>query len=153
MSALVVVPCLPVGRAEIAEARRALAGQARLGLSDETIARGLWLARTLPAVLDVMADAGMMRCAFAGLDIAAAATTSTAPLSLVAWRRDDEPVVEALVLRDDDLAARLFEEAVFHLLIGLRRPKTRRAAFDPDDDDDPVVHLQRFSFGARGKTS
>jgi hypothetical protein len=153
MSALVVVPCLPVGRAEIAEARRALAGQARLGLSDATIARGLWVARAMPAVLDVMGASGLLHCGFAGVDVAAAPTASTAPLSLVAWRRDEEPVVEALALHDDDLAQRRFEEPICHLLVGLRRPKNRRAPTDLHDDDDPVIRLQRFSFGARGKTS
>lgn len=153
--ALVVIPCLPVGRAELAEARRALAGQGRSGLSDEAIARVLWTARAIPAVVEVMVEADAGALEFAGLDVDHAPMTSRGPLSLVAWRRDDELVVEVLVLRDDDLAQRTFDNAVCRLMVGLRRPPIRPLPVGDDDvtAEDNVIRLQRFSFGARGKTS
>jgi hypothetical protein len=154
--ALVVIPCLPVGRAELAEARRALAGQGRGGLADEAVARLLWTARAIPAVVEIMVEAGAGALEFAGLDVDRAPTTSRGPLSLVAWRRDDELVIEVLVLRDDDLAQRAFDNAVCRLMVGLRRPLIRPQAAGDDNDitaEDNVIRLQRFSFGARGKTS
>ncbi len=153
--ALVVIPCLPVGRAEIAEARRALAGQGRSGLTDDVIARMLWTARALPAVIDVLADSDAGALDFAGIDIEQAPTTSRSPLSVLAWRRDDELVVEVLVLRDEDLEQRAFDGAVCRLMVGLRRPPIRPLPGSDDDvtAEDNVIRLQRFSFGARGKTS
>lgn len=153
--ALVIIPCLPVGRAEIAEARRALAGQGRGGLSDDAIARALWTTRALPAVIDVLADSDAGALDFAGIDIEHAPTTSRSPLSVLAWRRDDELVVEVLVLRDDELEQRAFDGAVCHLMVGLRRPPIRPLPGSDDDvtAEDNAIRLQRFSFGARGKTS
>jgi hypothetical protein len=152
---LVVIPCLPVGRAELAEARRALAGQGRSGLSDDAIARGLWTARALPAIVEVLVDSDAGALDFAGIDVEPAPTTSRSPLSLLAWRRDDELVIEVLVLHDDDLARRAFDNAVCRLMVGLRRPPIRPLPGGDDDvtAEDNVIRLQRFSFGARGKTS
>lgn len=153
--ALVVIPCLPVGRAELAEARRALAGQGRNGLSDDAIARALWTARALPAVVEVLVESDAGALDFAGIDVEHAPTTSRSPLSVLAWRRDDELVVEVLILRDDDLAQRTFDNAVCRLMVGLRRPPIRPLPGGDDDvtAEDNVIRLQRFSFGARGKTS
>lgn len=152
---LVVIPCLPVGRAELAEARRALAGQGRNGLTDEMLARGLWTARALPAIVEVLLQSGETSVDFTGIDIESAPTSSRSPLSVLAWRHDDELVVEVLFLRDDDLALRSFENAVCRLMVGLRRPPVR---LQPDGEDaltadDNVIRLQRFTFGARGKPS
>jgi len=153
--ALVVIPCLPVGRAELAEARRALAGQGRNGLTDEVLARGLWTARALPAIVEVLVQSGESVFDFSGIDIESAPTSSRSPLSVLAWRHEDELVVEVLFLRDDDLVRRSFDNAVCRLMVGLRRPPVRPLPGGENalTAEDNVIRLQRFTFGARGKPS
>lgn len=154
MGALVVVPCLPVGRAEIAEARRALTGQGRSGLTDDAVVRLLWAARALPAALDVIADLTGNDVEFDGIDIEPGDVTVRGPLSLIAWRRDDELIVEVIVVRDQDLLDRSFDAAVCRLMLPLRRlPPANLKTDDDITAEDNVIRLQRFSFGARGKTS
>lgn len=151
---IVVVPCLPVGRAELAEARRALAGQGRSGLDDDVIARLLWAARALPAVLDVVADLPLDAMVFDGADVEVGDAPVRGPLSLVAWRRDDELIIEVLVLRDQDLQDRAFDAPACRLMLSLRRlPPPNLAVDDNITAEDNVIRLQRFSFGARGKTT
>jgi|GEM_PF-1378657 len=156
MSGLIVIPCLPVGRAELAEARRALAGQGRGNVDDVTLAKTLWLARALPAVLDALADLSLLDVTFSpDVDVELSQDRPIrGPLSLVAWRRDDELVVEALVLGDTDLEARAFDAAVARAVfpIRLNAPEAGLASDEDITAEDNVVRLQRFSFGAPGRT-
>ncbi len=55
MSGVTVLPVLGVERGHVAEARRALAMQGRV-LDDAAVERLLWVARALPAALDLLAD-------------------------------------------------------------------------------------------------
>jgi len=153
MSGLVIVPCLTVGRAELAEARRALAGQGR-AVSDEPLRDALWIARALPAVLDVLGALSLL-----DVELGAATVEVTGvprprvPLSLVAWRRDHEAAVEVIVLHDHDLELRAFDAAVVRVRVPLRLRLSVVDASQPDQaNGEPVVRLQRFSFGAAGKS-
>ncbi len=163
----VVVPCLPVSRNEIAEARRALTGQGRKDLHDNGIVRALWLARALPAVLDVLSDTSLLDVTLDDdVFIEATAVGDYTPLTLIAWRRDDELLVEAIVIDDHDVSARAFDNSHARLLFSLsRRPLASPPPTDPDISDDitaeekplirkgeadspqAAVRLQRFSFG------
>ena len=156
MSTVVVLPCLAVGRAEIAEARRALAGQGR-SAADAEVLRALWTARALPAVIELLASTSLLHAELlpATFEVGPAPKTRT-PLSVVAWRHDDEDVVEVVVLTDADLQLRVFENALASLRIPLHvRPTSVALDVDHDldnSDTSPVVRLQRFSFGSAGKS-
>jgi hypothetical protein len=156
MSGLVVIPCLPVGRAELAEARRALTGQGRGNVDDLTLAKTLWAARALPAVLDVLADLSLLDVTFSpDVDVELSQDRPIrGPISLVAWRRDDELVVEVLVLGDADLEAYAFDAAVARAMfpIRLNSPEPGLQSDEDITSEDNVVRLQRFSFGAPGRT-
>jgi hypothetical protein len=54
--AVVAMPVLQLEPAHVAEARRALLAQGRDDVADDAIIRLLWVARCLPAALDVLAD-------------------------------------------------------------------------------------------------
>jgi hypothetical protein len=146
MTSVVVVPCIDVGRAELAEARRALTGQGRAGLTDDSVARALWLARAIPPALDTLGDSSLLDVSIepdAVVEIDNDVRTS-GPLSLVAWRRDDELLVEIVVLTDAQLDARAFDSARARVVLPLRR----RPADDNITAEDNIVRLQRFTFGA-----
>jgi hypothetical protein len=157
MSTVVVLPCLAVGRAEVAEARRALAGQGRTAADAEVVAT-LWTARALPAVIELLASTSLLHAELLPATFEAAPAPKTrSPLSVVAWRRDDEDVVEVVVLTDADLQLRIFENALVSLRISLLvRPTAVGIDVDSDlldhSDTSPVVRLQRFSFGSAGKS-
>jgi hypothetical protein len=157
MDCVVVVPCLPVGRAEVAEARRALAGQGK-SASDVDVTRLLWLSRALPALVEVMASVSLLD-AVAGpaqFELGTPAPART-PLALVAWRHDDESAVEVVVVTRSDLQLRIFDNALAWMHVPLHIPPPLSApAADVDrldtSDTSPVVRLQRFSFGSAGKS-
>ena len=106
---IVVVPCLPILRPQLREAWRSLVGQghAKESVSDEAVTALLWKARALPLVLDVIADLDLGHVHFDDVvvDILADADASLtrAPLFLLAWRRDDEMLVEVVVVAADGL--------------------------------------------------
>ncbi len=158
MGALLVTPCTTVGRADLAEARRALVGQGfPRGLGDADIARALWVARALPAVLDVLGDLSLLDLDFIGADVEIAddAIARRGPLELLTWRRDDELIIEVLVLSAEALRERAFDAAVARMMFAIRHRAPLLVSSPIGDDDitaeDNVVRLQRFSFGARGK--
>jgi hypothetical protein len=155
MSGLVVIPCLPVGRAEVAEARRALAGQGRGTVDDLTLTKHLWLARALPAVLDTLADISLLDVAFSsnGDFELSQERPVRGPLSLVAWRCDDELVVEVLVLNAAHLAVNAFDAAVARATFPFRLTTPEPDLIRDDDTtaEENVVRLQRFTFGAPGR--
>lgn len=156
MSTVVVLPCLAVGRAEVAEARRALAGQGR-SAADAEVVRALWTARALPAVIELLASTSLLHAELLPATVEPGpAPKVRAPLSVVAWRHGDEHVVEVVVLTDIDLQLRSFENALVSVRIPLL---VREAAITIEDGDlldnsdtSPVVRLQRFSFGSAGKS-
>lgn len=156
MTVVVVTPCTGVGRAEIAEARRALAGQGRIARSaaDDVVRDLLWLARAVPAALELLAARSLLDVELGrGVVEHLAPLRPKAPLSLVAFRRDDEPLVEVLVIADADLERRVFDAACVRIALPLRirLPAPDVATDDGRAADDPI-RLQRFSFGAAGKT-
>ena len=108
---VVVVPCLPVARPHLREAWRSLVGQGhpREAVGDDGVTALLWLGRALPAVLDVLAglDLADVQLGAAVVDVMAPESVDLerGPLSLVAWRRDDELLVEVLILPSAALAA------------------------------------------------
>jgi hypothetical protein len=133
MSVVVVVPCLPVARPHLREAWRSLVGQgytqdALAGVSagrprpddDDTGSRVsglLWIARALPVVIDVLAGIEIADVTFlpAVVDVLSpgSAALSRGPLSMVGWRRDDELLVEVIVMPASSL-----EDASRGLLAG-----------------------------------
>jgi hypothetical protein len=152
---LVVVPCAPVERAHVKEAWRALIGQG-VGQGagerafvdggeavDAAVTQLLWLARALPVVVDVLADAG------AGVDLGSvrfgdavfvdvSAAPARTPLSCVAWRRDDELCVEVLFVPTQAVAdGSVVDDAFAHLLVPFAlAPHT---SLPPVSDDDEVT--------------
>jgi hypothetical protein len=158
MGALLVTPCTAVGRADIDEARRALVGQGMpRGLSDADVARALWTARALPTVLDVLADLSLLDLDFIGADVELAddAITRRGPFELLAWRRDDELIIEVLVLSPDALRERAYDAAAVRMMFGIKHRAPMIVTSLGDDDitaEDNVVRLQRFTLGARGKS-
>src|SRR5688500_13813254 len=56
IATVVAMPVMQLEPAHVAEARRALLAQGRDDVSDEAVVRLLWVARCLPAALDVLAD-------------------------------------------------------------------------------------------------
>ena len=153
MSAVVIVPCLLVGRAELAEARRALAGQGR-AVSDDPLRAALWIARALPAVLDVLGELSLLDVELGAATVEQMhAPRARVPLSLLAWRHDHEDAVEVIVIADNDLEFRAFDAAIVRLRIPLRLRLAVVDASQPDQTNgEPAVRLQRFSFGAAGKS-
>jgi hypothetical protein len=154
---VVVLPCLPVGRAEVAEARRALAGQGR-SVGDVDVTQLLWLSRALPALVELMASLSLFDAVVgpAHLELGAPAPPR-APLAVVAWRHDDEHAFEVAVVTCSDLELRIFDNAVAWMHVPLHIPPRQSApAADVDSldtsDTSPVVRLQRFSFGSAGKS-
>lgn len=156
MSTVVVLPCIAVGRAEVAEARRALAGQGRTAADRDVIA-ALWTARALPAVIELLASMSLLDAQLGQPTLDhGIAQRGRAPLSVVAWRHADESAIEVVVVTDTDLQLRSFENA----LVSLRIPLLLRPVAAPVEDSEhldnadtsPVVRLQRFSFGSAGKS-
>ncbi|MBM4280743.1 MAG: hypothetical protein FJ137_08280 [Deltaproteobacteria bacterium] len=146
----VVIPCLPVARPHLREAFRALLGQGhpRDRLTDDVLARLLWLARALPVAVDVVADPLLEDTRFPDATVEVLRRPpENGPLCLVGWRRDDEPFVELLVLNPEAAAAGSFGDAFVRIVVEVET--TASPPLDGDDETStlPVVRLQRFSFG------
>ena len=164
---IVVVPCLPILRPQLREAWRSLVGQghAKESVSDEAVTALLWKARALPLVLDVIADLDLGHVHFDDVvvDILADADASLtrAPLFLLAWRRDDEMLVEVVVVAADGLddgtadgTAELAwpEVALLRMAFPFRilvEPTPGSGNHDSDKTDDLKidVSVRRFSLG------
>lgn len=149
MSNVVVAPCLPVARPHLREAYRALIGQGvhRDALSDEHLARVLWLARALPVAVDVLAGLALVdtRLPAASFEVLRR-PPDRGPLCLLGWRRDDEPFVELLVLAPADLDAGAFGDAFVRIVVDVDVTGPPPIG----DDDEPTVEavrLQRFTLG------
>ncbi len=153
MSAVIVIPCVTVARAELAEARRALAGQGK-SVGDDVLRELLWLARALPATLDVLGERSLLDVELGRATVEIiAAPRPRQHLSLLAWRRDDEFFVEIIVLETADLDRDAFDAACVRIAIPLRlRVPTPNSSTSTDVDAPAAIRLQRFSFGAAGKS-
>lgn len=161
MSAVLVVPCLGVRGPEVAEARRTLLGQGRLGsgkrrdVAAESVAvqRALWIARALPIVVEILAGVSFADIEFGEAEVELGATPPPrTPLRMLAFRRDDECFVEVLALTHPDLSARHFESPVARVAIPFRfrAPLPRPDAVDDDiTAEDNVIRLQRFTVTGR----
>jgi hypothetical protein len=144
---VVVAPCLPVTRAHLSEAQRSLYGQgyAREQLGEDELSQFLWMARALPAIIDVVSDFGVLdvRLTMAAFEQRAPLPSAQLPLNLVAWRKGDEPWVEVLVLASLDLDRRAMDEAF--VWMGVDITPVEPAPID-DAGDRPAggIVLQRF---------
>jgi hypothetical protein len=146
----VVAPCLPVARPHLREAFRALLGQGhpRDQLTDDVLARLLWLARAVPVAVDVVDDLALVDTRFPSATVELLRRPpERGPLRLVGWRRDDESFVELIVLTADAAAAGSFGDAFVRIVIDLET--TASPPLDVDEDERTLegVRLQRFSFG------
>ena len=110
---VVSMPVMQLERAHVAEARRALRAQGRDEIDDDAIIRLLWVARCLPAALDVLADAHsavtLMKAHFVGVDVELGVPpTERRSLLAVAYPVRGGVIVEVvekralLLARDDD---------------------------------------------------
>ena len=158
MTVVVVVPCLPVARPHLREAWRSLVGQGhgKEAIDDDAVFGLLWKARALPVVLDVVANLDLHELEWeaAVVDVLAADVDGRSPalgkgpLSLLAWRRDDELLVEVLVVPNAALDDGAVADAA---LLRLAFPfRTSRAASLESDDTDNMkidVRVRRFSLG------
>jgi hypothetical protein len=112
---VVSMPVMPLEPAHVAEARRALLAQGRAAddLDDDALVRLLWVARSLPAALDVLADAHsavpLALARFVDVDVELGAPpTERRSLLAVAYAVRGGVIVEVvekralLLARDDD---------------------------------------------------
>jgi hypothetical protein len=153
MTAVVVVPCLPVERPQLREAWRSLVGQGRdkAVLPDDVVGRLLWLSRALPSVLDVLASVDLWELRLDPAVVEVVDAGVRGPLALVAWRRDDELCVEVLVVPAGAVTRGSVVDAVaVRLLFPFRLVRVSGeddiTAEDMKLPPDPV-RLRRFSVG------
>jgi hypothetical protein len=148
---VVCLPCLPVARPHLREACRALIGQGhpRDLLTDENVARVLWLARALPVVVDLVGGLGL---ADTRLPRATVEVLRPPPdrgsLRMLGWRRSGEAFVELLVLTPDAVDRGAVGDAFVRIVVDVEVDAPTSEV--PPDDDEPTlesVRLQRFSFG------
>ena len=168
MSTVVVVPCTPVRAAQLAEGRRMLQGQGRIGAAkrkssteavDDAVARVLWIGRALPVVLDVLAQRSLLDTRFLAGDVEIfGVPPPRTPMVLVGYCRDDERLVEVLAMSAADLERRAFDAAWVRVAVPFADTSNSVPGPDSglesdlDDDitaDDNVIRLQRFSFSNR----
>jgi hypothetical protein len=106
-------------------------------------------------VLDTLADISLLDVAFSsnGDFELSQERPVRGPLSLVAWRCDDELVVEVLVLNAAHLAVNAFDAAVARATFPFRLTTPEPDLIRDDDTtaEENVVRLQRFTFGAPGR--
>lgn len=131
-------PTGPVLAGHVAEARRRL-GRRADHVSDDDLARALWMARALPAALDVLADTraspGLAKARL-GVAEVRARPCEAAPLVALAWLSPAGDELQVRFLRERDAEAPSLAIVVWHL-----SPKV------VDDDGAPVIH--RFVHGPR----
>ncbi len=157
---LVVVPCLPVARPHLREAWRSLVGQGhpKEAIDDDAVSALLWKARALPVVLDVLAhlELAELRLGSVVVELLAPGDVALAkgPLSLLAWRRDDEPLVEVLILPravlDDGTPVSWVEAALVRMGFPFYASVRARSDELEGDDTDNMkidVRVRRFSLG------
>ena len=158
---VVVTPALCVARPHVREAFRALLGQghAREELDEELLTRLLWLARALPAAMDVVEGLSLIDTRFtqATLEVLGP-TPSRGLVTLVAWRQGDEDFVEVLVLARDAFEQRAFDAACVRIVFSVTGAAQKAPPADvggatvDDDDTAPFdvatldsIRLQRFT--------
>lgn len=161
MTSVVVVPCLPVERPQLREAWRSLVGQGhdKRALSDEVVTELLWKARALPLVVDILSAVDLYAVRFEGcvVEVLAPLPEQT-PLSMIAWRRDDELAVEVLVVPAAVVAAHagnVVDAVAVRVVFGFRLVGSGPGDEDitaedlkiPGNDRDEPVRLRRFSVG------
>ncbi|MDP2345941.1 MAG: hypothetical protein Q8O67_33685 [Deltaproteobacteria bacterium] len=163
---VVVVPCLPVARPHLREAWRSLVGQGHsqeaLGPVDDDTGYGvsglLWMARALPLVIDVLAALEIADVHFgpAVVDVIAPGNPALArgPISMIGWRRDDELLVEVIVVPTPALEeasrATLADAALLRLAFPFRVGALPESGSLEGDDTDNMkidVRVRRFSLG------
>lgn len=161
MTSVLVVPCLPVERPQLREAWRTLVGQGhdKRALSDDVVVELLWKARALPLAVDILSaiDLYAVRFEDSFVEVLAPIPSQT-PLTMVAWRRDDELAIEVLVVPTAVMGAAVSSvvdavavRVVFTFRLAGVGPNDEDITAEdlkiPNKDRDEPVRLRRFSVG------
>ncbi len=151
---VVSMPVMQLEPAHVAEARRALLAQGRKDINDDAVIRLLWVARCLPAALDVLADAHsavpLMLAHFVDVDVELGVPpTERRSLLAVAYAVRGGVIVEVvekralLLARDDDAPPC----CVVRFAVAVRSPGATEGAEGEGSGSESSVPVTRFTVG------